>query len=78
VTASREKVWPILSAFEYALEDAVIACRVATNVRHEGEFDGRFTAPKGVDPYALALSKGLVETTGHPIDSLDLGLFPRR
>lgn len=74
VTSSREKVWPILSAFEYALGDAVIACRVATNARHEGEFDGRFTVPAGIDPYGLVVSKGIATTSGHPIESLLSGL----
>ncbi|MES4888782.1 aromatic prenyltransferase [Streptomyces sp. NPDC096012] len=70
VTASRDKVWPVLSAFEDALEQAVIAFRVATNARHEGEFDARFTLPKDSDPYAVALSKGLIEPTDHPVGSL--------
>ncbi|WP_245979237.1 aromatic prenyltransferase [Streptomyces diacarni] len=70
VTASRDVVWPILTAFEDELADAVIAFRVATNAQHEGDFDARFTLPKEVDPYAVALSKGLVEETDHPIGGL--------
>ncbi|MER5215131.1 aromatic prenyltransferase [Streptomyces sp. NPDC002838] len=70
VTASRDIVWPILTAFEDALPQAVIAFRVATNAQHEGDFDARFTLPKEADPYAVALSKGLIAKTGHPIGNL--------
>ncbi|MFI6350269.1 aromatic prenyltransferase [Streptomyces sp. NPDC050560] len=70
VAASREVVLPILSAFEDVLPEAVIAFRVATNKQHEGDFDARFTVPKEVDPYALALAKGLTAKTDHPIGAL--------
>ncbi|MFD5624945.1 MULTISPECIES: aromatic prenyltransferase [unclassified Streptomyces] len=70
VTASREAVWPVLTAFEEALPQAVIAFRVATNARHEGDFDARFTLPKEIDPYAVALSEGLIAKTDHPVGSL--------
>ncbi|KUN06324.1 prenyltransferase [Streptomyces yokosukanensis] len=70
VTASRDVVLPILTAFEEPLSRAVIAFRVATNAQHEGDFDARFTLPKDVDPYAVALSKGLIEKTDHPIGDL--------
>ncbi|MFG2359097.1 aromatic prenyltransferase [Streptomyces sp. NPDC048521] len=70
VNASRDKVWPVLTAFEDALPQAVIAFRVATNARHEGEFDARFTLPKEVDPYGVALSKGLIAPTDHPVGAL--------
>ncbi|WP_037872080.1 aromatic prenyltransferase [Streptomyces sp. NRRL S-37] len=70
VTASRDIVLPVLTAYEDALDQAVIAFRVATNARHEGDFDARFTLPKEVDPYEVALSKGLIERTDHPIGDL--------
>lgn len=70
VTASREVVWPILAAFEDALPEAVIAFRVATNAEHEGDFDARFTLPREIDPYAVALSEGLIAKTDHPIGDL--------
>lgn len=70
VTASRDVVWPILTAFEDALPQAVIAFRVATNAQHEGDFDARFTLPKEIDPYAVAVSKGLLAKTDHPIGNL--------
>ncbi len=73
VPCSRGKVWPILAAYgdtADALEQSVIAFRVATDARHAGELDCRFTIPKDVDPYALALSKGLTTETGHPAGTL--------
>nr|Q2L6E3.1 RecName: Full=Furaquinocin biosynthesis prenyltransferase; AltName: Full=6-linalyl-2-O,3-dimethylflaviolin synthase; AltName: Full=7-geranyloxy-5-hydroxy-2-methoxy-3-methylnaphthalene-1,4-dione synthase [Streptomyces sp. KO-3988]BAE78975.1 cloQ homologue [Streptomyces sp. KO-3988]BAF02319.1 prenyltransferase homolog [Streptomyces sp. KO-3988] len=70
VTAAREVVWPVLTAFEDVLEQAVIAFRVATNARHEGDFDVRFTVPEEVDPYAVALSRSLIAKTDHPVGSL--------
>ncbi|BBA98097.1 prenyltransferase [Actinacidiphila reveromycinica] len=70
VTASRDVVWPVLTAFEDALPQAVIAFRVATNARHEGDFDTRFTLPKDIDPYSVALANGLIEKTDHPVGDL--------
>lgn len=70
VACSRDKVWPVLTAFADALSESVIAFRVATDSRHKGEFDGRFTLPQDLDPYVRALSKGLITQTGHPIDTL--------
>ncbi|MFI1019050.1 aromatic prenyltransferase [Streptomyces sp. NPDC020965] len=70
VTASRDAVWPVLTAFEDALPQAVIAFRVATNARHEGDFDARFTLPREADPYAVALSSGLIAKTDHPVGDL--------
>jgi 6-linalyl-2-O,3-dimethylflaviolin/7-geranyloxy-5-hydroxy-2-methoxy-3-methylnaphthalene-1,4-dione synthase len=73
VPCSREKVWPILSAYgdgAYALAESVIAFRLATDARHAGELDCRFTIPKGVDPYARSLSKGITTETDHPVGIL--------
>jgi hypothetical protein len=70
VACSRDKVWPILTAYGDALAQAVIAFRVATGARHAGELDCRFTIPKDVDPYAVALSNGLTTETGHPVGAL--------
>jgi hypothetical protein len=80
VTCSRDKVWPILTAYGDMLPQSVIAFRVATGERSSGELDCRFTMfPKDVDPYALALSCGLATKTEHPVGSLlaDIhGQFP--
>ena len=70
VACSRERVWPVLAAYGDALAQAVIAFRVATGAGHAGELDCRFTIPKDVDPYALALSKGLTAPTDHPVGAL--------
>lgn len=71
VTCSRDTVWPILTAYGNTLPQAVIAFRVATGARNAGDLDCRFTMlPKDLDPYALALSKGLVTGTDHPVGSL--------
>jgi hypothetical protein len=69
VACSRDNVWPILTAYDVVRQD-IIAFRVATDTRHEGEFDFRFSQPKDVDPYALALSEGLTTKTGHPVGAL--------
>lgn len=71
VTCSRERVQPILDAYGDALPRAVIAFRAATGERNAGDLDCRFTMlPREVDPYALALDKGLTEPTDHPVGSL--------
>jgi hypothetical protein len=69
VSCSRDKVWPVLAAYGDAADElaqSVIAFRVATDARHAGELDCRFTIPTDVDPYALALSKGLATEKSHP------------
>lgn len=73
VPCSRGKVLPILAAYgdgADALAQSVIAFRVATDARHAGELDCRFTVPAGVDPYSVALSKGFVTRTDHPVGTL--------
>jgi hypothetical protein len=78
VACSREKVWPILTAYGDVLAQAVIAFRVATGTRNAGDLDCRFTMlPKDVDPYALALSNGLITETDHPAGTL-LSDLPER
>jgi hypothetical protein len=71
IPCSHDKVWPILTAYRSALgEDAVIAFRVATGKSRAGELDFRFTVPKTIDPYAVALSSGLTAATDHPVGAL--------
>jgi hypothetical protein len=68
---SRDTVWPILTAYGDSLAQAVIAFRVSTGARGAGELDCRFTIPsKGVDPYALAVSTGLLPEADHSVGSL--------
>jgi hypothetical protein len=71
IACSRDKVWPILTAYGDALDaQTVIAFRVATGARHAGDLDFRFTVPENVDPYAVALSNGLTTETVHPVGAL--------
>jgi len=80
VACSRDKVWPILSAYgnAFAHPSAVVAFRVATALRHVGELDCRFrTHPDDRDPYAFALSNGLTAETDHPIGALLSGVQGR-
>ena len=73
VPCDRDRVWPILAAYGDgvdSLAQSVIAFRLATDARHAGELDCRFTIPKGVDPYACALSNGLSAQTDHPVGTL--------
>ncbi|WP_225837201.1 aromatic prenyltransferase [Streptomyces sp. NK08204] len=71
VDCSRDKVWPVLTAYEDALADAVIAFRAGTGTRHAGDLDCRFTmAPGEIDPYKQALSTGLLTDTDHPVGVL--------
>ncbi|MCD0448650.1 hypothetical protein LO762_05485 [Actinocorallia sp. API 0066] len=73
VAFSRNRVWPILSAFgdAFAHPSAVVAFRVATALRQVGELDCRFrTHPDDRDPYGSALAEGLTERTEHPSGTL--------
>src|SRR5579859_5461825 len=68
---SRAVVWPILTAYEDIFAQSAIAFRVETGTRHVGELDCRFTMiPPDVDPYARALSNGLIAGTDHPAGTL--------
>jgi hypothetical protein len=75
IPCSRDKVMPILSAYGGDLAEGIIAFRVATSARQAGELDCRFTIPKGVDPYELAVSNGFTSRTDHPVADLlsDIG-----
>ncbi|AKH82933.1 aromatic prenyltransferase [Streptomyces sp. CNQ-509] len=71
VPCAREKVWPILSAFEELLPQAAILFRVATDARHAGEINCHMMMlPSTIDPHALAQANGLLPRKDHPIDSL--------
>lgn len=78
VTCSREKVWPILTAYEDVIPQSAIAFRVETSARRAGDFSCRFTMiPKDVDPYARALSNGLTAKTDHPAGALSADIEAR-
>jgi hypothetical protein len=70
VACSRDKVWPILTAYKDALPEAVIVFAMAAG-RHAGELDYSISVPSGHgDPYVLALSNGFTAETGHPVGAL--------
>lgn len=71
ISSSREKVWPILKAYEHVMDPAVISFRTQTGPRGTGDLDCRWTMlPKDVEPYAVALSNGFATATDHPVDKL--------
>ncbi|MFE7902154.1 aromatic prenyltransferase [Streptomyces sp. NPDC057424] len=71
VPCSRDKVQPALAAFGDGLADGHIVFSMATGERYKGELAFDFTVPTAAgDPYAIALSNGLVEETDHPIRTL--------
>ncbi|MFF5500185.1 aromatic prenyltransferase [Streptomyces aquilus] len=68
---SRDKVWPILTAFGEKLPTAMVVFSVLTGERNAGQLDFCFTIPNGTeDPYTHALRHGLVTATDHPVGSL--------
>ncbi|MFI9581843.1 aromatic prenyltransferase [Streptomyces sp. NPDC052236] len=78
VACSRDKVWPILTAYEDVIPQSAIAFRAETSARRAGDFSCRFTMiPKGVDPYALALSNDLIAKTDHPAGVLSSEIAKR-
>ena len=68
VPCSRDKVWPILTAYGDALAEVAIIFSVSTGSQ---EFDYTIQVPPGIDdPYAHALSNGFVAKTDHPVGAL--------
>ncbi|MEV7346322.1 aromatic prenyltransferase [Streptomyces sp. NPDC093544] len=71
VPCSPATVGAILSAYGDTLARAVVAFRVATGERNSGDLDCRFTMlPPDLDPYAVAVSNGLIAATNHPVAGL--------
>ncbi|MFB8143301.1 MULTISPECIES: aromatic prenyltransferase [Streptomyces] len=70
VRYGREDVLRILELYGDDLPDALIAFRVSTGARRARELDCRFTVPRGIDPYRVALDNGLLEQTNHPVSRL--------
>jgi hypothetical protein len=70
IACSREKIWPILTAYKDVLADSVIVFSMASG-HHATELDFSISLPPGQgDPYAVALSNGLSEKTDHPVGAL--------
>ncbi|MEU3794759.1 aromatic prenyltransferase [Streptomyces fructofermentans] len=69
VPCSREKVWPILTAF--APFEGGIIFSASAGERHAGDLDLTIQVPRRVgDPYAHALENGLIAGTDHPVGTL--------
>lgn len=63
VACSRDKVWPVLTAYEDVIPQSAIAFRAEASTRRAGDFSCRFTMiPQDVDPYALALANGFAKS----------------
>jgi hypothetical protein len=68
VPCSRDKVWPILTAYGDALTEGAVILSVSTGTQ---ECDYTIQVPPGIDdPYAHALSHGFVAETDHPAGAL--------
>ncbi|MWA08000.1 aromatic prenyltransferase [Streptomyces sp. BA2] len=71
VPCSREKIWPILTAYGNGLADAGMVLSVATGRGPTDDLDYTITVPVGgPDPYAVALSEGFVTASDHPVADL--------
>lgn len=72
VPCSRERIWPILTAYGKGLADAGMVLSVATGANPTDDLDYTLTVPVGgLDPYAVALSEGFVTESGdHPVAHL--------
>jgi len=70
VPCAPDTVRPVLHAYRETLPEAVIAFRVGTGTRYQGDIDWRFTVPRDVDPYAVARAHGLTDRPDHPIADL--------
>jgi hypothetical protein len=74
-TYSRDKVLPILTAFEEAFADGMVVFNAQTGKRYAGRLDYSFSLPLEMgDPYARARSNGFIAETDHPINSLLAGV----
>jgi len=68
---SRDKVWPILTAYGDLLTEGRIVFSAQTGERHAGELEYTIQVSPGIDdPYAHALSNGFVAETDHPVGAL--------
>ena len=68
---SRERTWPILTAYGDALTEAGLVFSVSTGEHPPAELDYTLSVPTAAgDPRAIALAGGFVTQTGHPVDAL--------
>lgn len=70
VTCARDKIYPLLTAFQDKLTEGVVVFSMASG-RRSTELDFSISVPPSHgDPYATVLEKGLFPATGHPVDQL--------
>jgi Aromatic prenyltransferase Orf2 len=70
IACSRDETWPVLTAYQDVLADAVVVFAME-NGRRATELDFSISVPAGHgDPYATALSNGLTPETDHPAGAL--------
>lgn len=70
VPVARDKIWPVLTAYQDALADAVIVFSMAGG-RRSTELDFSISVPTDHgDPFTTALERGLTEKENHPVDNL--------
>jgi len=70
VTCARDKVYPLLTAFQGKLDEGVVVFSMASG-RHSTELDFSISLETSQgDPYATVVDKGLFPATGHPVDDL--------
>jgi hypothetical protein len=70
IVCSRDKIWPVLTAYKDVLTEAVIVFSMASG-RHATELDFSISMPSWHgDPYATALANGLTPETDHPVGAL--------
>lgn len=71
VPCSRERIWPILTAYGKGLADAGMVLSVATGGKPTEDLDYTITVPAGgPDPCAVALSEGFLTEADHPVARL--------
>lgn len=69
IACSRDKVWPYVAAYGYALEAGVFFTTWTGG--QAGELNYALLLPAaGADPYARAVSSGFTAKTDHPVGSL--------
>src|SRR6266545_2061359 len=70
MTCSRDRIWPILTAYKDVLAEAMIVFSMAGG-RRAGELDFSISVPAEYgDPYAIALANGITAETDHPVGAL--------
>lgn len=71
VPCDRDKLWPILRAYEAGFTSAAVALRTTTRARRSGELSVRYIGSAGYpDPYLLALDRKFMTKANRPIDRL--------